>query len=482
MHAIVYARFLCYTGLYSVWWLCVTCGVGAMERNGIRRGMVIVVGMALLALVGCTPGLPAATGATRTPSATATPQATATPSLPGPADVTFKESKEIPGGIYDLITGADGAAWFTTASAVRRMTVAGAIQTFQTHGFPENLLVGPDKNVWFLERTTGSLPTRIARITSSGALSEFPLPNGERIFAPNLVAGEDGALWGLMSSYGIVNGSAFDVSAAVIRMTTSGAITRYPLPANFGPSEFGDRNIVTRAGGGAWVTAQKVRVDAEPNHVFRLTQTAAYFGFITPGGHLTQVALPSGVVTEPTLVGSDANGTLWAEVGDGKGMTVDKLSPAGVMTVAVPASTANIRGLAGNAVFDAQGGFWYTLGQGQSLHGTSIYHVTADGVAMSSAYGNGPSVQLFPSDAQTADSVVAGPENAIWFTERISDYIGRATLDGAITEFRLPLPAHVISLLGALVVGPDGNLWYVRTYYDKANSLPVSSVIGRLIL
>lgn len=452
-----------------------------MRWSRIRHNVALLVGVVALALAGCAPNLPFTAGSMRTPgtAATETAQATSTPALPGRADVSFKESKEIRGGVWGMIAGADGAVWFTTGSAVNRMTTDGAIRSFPMRGYPENLLVGPDKNVWFIERSTSSLPYRVARITSSGALRDYPLPNYQRIFTPNLVAGADGALWGIMSGIPLVNGSAFEVTASLIRITMKGAITTYPLPANFGPSEFGEVSILARAGGGAWVSVERESVASEPNHVFHLTPVAAYLGMATSSGRLSRISLPKGTVTAPTLTGVDATGALWAVAGSGATAELFSVSLAGVMTKI--ASSGALSGFPQAAVFDSRGALWYTggyAGGGQA----QLHSITPTGVVTEYSYGNGPSVSQFPYDAHVADQVIVGPDGNIWFTERISDYIGRITLGGSLTEFRLPSPAHRISLLGALVVGPDNNLWYVRNYYDSADGAPVSGVIGRLIL
>jgi len=54
--------------------------------------------------------------------------------------------------------------------------------------------------------------------------------------------------------------------------------------------------------------------------------------------------------------------------------------------------------------------------------------------------------------------ITTGPDGNIWFTQD-GPSIGRATLDGAITEFALPP-----SIKGAysITAGPDGNLWFTE--------------------
>ena len=52
-----------------------------------------------------------------------------------------------------------------------------------------------------------------------------------------------------------------------------------------------------------------------------------------------------------------------------------------------------------------------------------------------------------------------GPDNALWFTERLADKIGRITADGLLTEYPLPPFADGTRSPAGITTGPDGNLW-----------------------
>jgi FG-GAP-like repeat len=60
-------------------------------------------------------------------------------------------------------------------------------------------------------------------------------------------------------------------------------------------------------------------------------------------------------------------------------------------------------------------------------------------------------------------SIAAGPDGALWFTERVAcdticgGKIGRITTEGAFTEF---LPPPGVVGLGGIATGPDGALWF----------------------
>jgi streptogramin lyase len=68
---------------------------------------------------------------------------------------------------------------------------------------------GPDGNMW---ATTGNA---IARITPSGVITQFPLPDGYS--GGSITAGSDGNLW-------------FTEDSAIGRITPSGTITEFPYP------------------------------------------------------------------------------------------------------------------------------------------------------------------------------------------------------------------------------------------------------------
>jgi streptogramin lyase len=76
-----------------------------------------------------------------------------------------------------------------------------------------------------------------------------------------------------------------------------------------------------------------------------------------------------------------------------------------------------------------------------------------------------------------ADSIVAGPDGALWFTAIESgDKLGRITTAGTVTEFLIPVLPRVFVYTG-IAAGPDGALWF-----GIAKPTPgfVSRSIGRI--
>src|SRR5438132_7732764 len=90
-----------------------------------------------------------------------------------------------------IAAGPDGALWFTErdAHAIGRITTSGAITEFPlTTGLsPYDIEAGPDGALWF------TADSCIGRITSSGAVSAWPVHRAGRL--PGIVAAPDGTVW-----------------------------------------------------------------------------------------------------------------------------------------------------------------------------------------------------------------------------------------------------------------------------------------------
>jgi formylglycine-generating enzyme required for sulfatase activity/streptogramin lyase len=97
-------------------------------------------------------------------------------------------------GIYGITVGPDRNIWFTTTTdRIGRLTTSGTLTRFllpNPNAAPYGIATGPDGNLWFTENTGN----KIGRITPTGTITEFPVPT------PNaglrgITAGADGNLW-----------------------------------------------------------------------------------------------------------------------------------------------------------------------------------------------------------------------------------------------------------------------------------------------
>jgi virginiamycin B lyase len=96
--------------------------------------------------------------------------------------------------------------------------------------------------------------------------------------------------------------------------------------------------------------------------------------------------------------------------------------------------------------------------------GSPPTELRAAGLAMRTT----PQLDFFktPSDGAWPGYITSGPQNALWFSEEFTGYVGRITMDGTITEFS----ANGQEIEG-ITAGPDGNIWFTQ---------PGASAIGRM--
>lgn len=72
--------------------------------------------------------------------------------------------------------------------------------------------------------------------------------------------------------------------------------------------------------------------------------------------------------------------------------------------------------------------------------------------------------------------IVAGPDGAIWFTEAGAGKIGRITSEGAITEFDLP-DAESHAGPSGITAGPDGAMWFTEESAGRIGRITLNGVV-----
>ncbi|HEX6098608.1 MAG TPA: hypothetical protein VF432_19990 [Thermoanaerobaculia bacterium] len=228
----------------------------------------------------------------------------------------------------------------------------------------------------------------------------------------------------------------------VVKVTTGGATTFYPMPAGSGP-----HGIEFDAAGRLWVTlefsGQIVRLDA--NGAIQQTIDVRLDCPSCPNGQK--------INTHPHGLWFGADGkTIWF-TGKGTG-TIGKVTQDGKMTT-YPLKTVGsvpIYVRAGN-----DGTMWVT-----ELVGNAIARITADG-----------NVAEFAIPTHNSRPIAIVPEpgsNAMWFSEEAGNRVARITPDGKITEYPLPMTQANVILAG-LAFDSDRNLW-VQQYVDQNAPTP----------
>jgi virginiamycin B lyase len=86
-------------------------------------------------------------------------------------------------------------------------------------------------------------------------------------------------------------------------------------------------------------------------------------------------------------------------------------------------------------------------------------------------------VTVFPIAFKSApQAVTSGPDGALWFTDREPDQLGRMTVVGTATRFKLPTSGR--STMG-ITAGPDGAVWFTWAYLNS-DEAQTSDAIGRI--
>lgn len=216
-------------------------------------------------------------------------------------------------------SGPDARIWFTefNADKVAAITTGGAVTEYPmpAGSQPNAITVGPDGDLW-----AGGYGGQILRITTSGSFTPYPVAGAH---IGGMTVGADGNIW--FTDYG---------NGAVGKTTTGGFVTEYPAPAGAIPTQ-----LARGTDGNLWVTdanAAILRVStngamtrftkgissgARPQAIVSAPDTNLYFTepFLssTATDHIGKITL-AGVVTElgslapnsypnQIAVGSDGN-------------------------------------------------------------------------------------------------------------------------------------------------------------------------------
>ena len=234
--------------------------------------------------------------------------------------------------VASLTRGPNGNLWFTeqedgsTAGeqpALGEITPAGVSTLFPipqgttldpskgVHASPGAVITGPDGALWFTENGA------IGRITTDGTIKQFPLTTAGAD-PVDITSGPDGALW--FTQY--IPQSELATTWSIGRITTSGAITLYPRPA---ATDFA--GITAGPGGKIYFT------ENDSNPITGLPSPRV--GWITPRGKIKTFLLPAknqderkGILGNITV---GPNGNVWFL--DSWGAANNHTTPAAVVSI-----------------------------------------------------------------------------------------------------------------------------------------------------
>ena len=84
-------------------------------------------------------------------------------------------------------------------------------------------------------------------------------------------------------------------------------------------------------------------------------------------------------------------------------------------------------------------------------------------------------------NSASPESITAGPDGNLWFTERYAGRIGRITPDGVVTEFADGISTwssfSLPNWMGGITAGPDGNVWFTEQGGDIVGRITPDGVI-----
>jgi virginiamycin B lyase len=328
------------------------------------------------------------------------------------------------GGTYTAGTAgtpAGGSVSFVIKGGNNTITGNGyAVTEFSlpTLGLPFSLAAGPsaDGAVWFTE--VGG--NNVGKITSTGVISEFPVPGPSPGPAPGgITAGpnSDGAMWFIE-----VRGNNIG------RITTSGTLTNeFAIPSGgavahritLGP----DNNLWFAEAG----TDKIGRITTSPDH------TITEFAVPTAGG------APFDIVAGP-------DGNLWfTEIHSNK---VGRINPStGAVTEFTVGNHPSM------ITVGPDGALWFSESDvEQASNPNKIGRITTSGqFSEFSLPGTGGSPQALPQ------GLTAGSDGALWVVETGINKIARIATDGTVTE--ISVPTSNAGPFG-IVEGADHSLWF----------------------
>jgi virginiamycin B lyase len=215
-----------------------------------------------------------------------------------------------------LVVGPDGRLWFTQGEGPGSTSIVGAITTsgtYSAYALPagtaaSGITAGANNNMWIVGGSA------ILNMSVTGTIQSFPLPAGVTAQgAPTI--GPDGAVWFAASQSG---------TGSLGRMTTSGSVSVFPLPALPGAKP-GWSTMATALGVSPTNVIWATVVAADPIGDASVTAMVASQ---TTGSMGTVAALPNYSCVMACEIVSAPDGNGWTTSGN----TILRVTPGGVVT------------------------------------------------------------------------------------------------------------------------------------------------------
>lgn len=337
----------------------------------------------------------------------------------GPSSAAAVEITEFPNALKSafagITNGPEGNLWFTGKGSIGRITSAGAITPFSEGLNPESsandIVAGSDGNLWFSDQGTTKA---VGRITPAGVVKEFTEGLGAGSAPGPMVLGADGNVWFIDEGRNEIG-----------RVTTTGAITEFPLAANSKPND-----LTAGPDGNIWFTDQG--------------NTRA-IGRVTRAGTVNQFPITEASAF-PTTITAGADGNVWfSDVGPTP--AIGRVTPEGTITEFTT-------GLDSPSAPDAltagpDGNVWFV---DQENGKRAIGRVTPAGAITEFAAGL--------NQTSLPDDITAAADGNLWVEQSMPGGVARITPGGTITQFTSGIDPLAGSDSDAIIEGPEGNPWF----------------------
>jgi hypothetical protein len=243
-----------------------------------------------------------------------------------------------------IASGTDGATWLSSVKEIgkgqfleislSRRAPDGSTTVIPGTVGTEAVAAAADGGVWFIQNEPA--PTwygpdshlKIGHASAAGVVTSFPFAEHEAGLR-SIVEGHEGNAW--FTEY---------FAGKIGRITPTGQLTEFPLPANSRPS-----GITVDGEGNLWFS------EPEANRI----------GRITPAGQITEFGLPTNV--RPTAIAAGADGRIWFtespsyESGVEEIGNLGRITPAGRFTqLQLPDRESDPVDL----IAGSEGDIWYT--------------------------------------------------------------------------------------------------------------------------
>jgi streptogramin lyase len=245
----------------------------------------------------------------------------------------------------------DKTAWFTdfNNNAIGHLDLSGHVAEYvlpQQNAFPGGIALGPDGNMWVPESQGG----HIARITPTGAITEFKIPFNAG--AGFIVAGTDGALW------------FSEQTARLGRITVNGAYSSFKIPfqafhlaassdgtiwfCGFIDNRIGQFSIATGVTSIHTLPVQSVNVfgiAVGPDGSAWASETNyEKIAHIKTDGSIVEYPIPN-QVGEPGELTTGGDGNIW--FADFAGGQIGSIAPDGTYALYTPRHNGGLQGISG---------------------------------------------------------------------------------------------------------------------------------------